>query len=148
MKHGLLTALALSFLLAADQPANKDKDVKQELDKLQGTWQIASLEIDGNPVPAEFLKEARIIIKGDKFESRMGVTYTGTVKIDPTQKPKTIDLVFESGPEKGNTSLGIYELDGDTWRICLGVTAKERPKEFATKAGSGLALEKLTREKK
>lgn len=148
MKHGLVTALALTFLLAANPPANQDKAVKEELDKLQGTWRITSLEMDGKPIPQEFLKEAKIIVKGDKFESRVGVPYTGTVKIDPTQKPKTIDLVFESGPEKGNTSLGIYELDGDTWKICLGVNTMERPTEFAAKPGTGFALEKLTREKK
>jgi uncharacterized protein (TIGR03067 family) len=54
-------------------------------------------------------------------------------------------MTFNKGPEKGNTALGIYKLDGDTWTICLTVTAKERPTRFATKKGSGLALEELTR---
>src|SRR5205823_4054339 len=44
------------------------------------------------------------------------------------------------------TALGIYELEGDTWKICLTLTAKERPKEFAAPAGSGLALETLKRD--
>jgi uncharacterized protein (TIGR03067 family) len=55
-------------------------------------------------------------------------------------------LQFTEGPEKGNTSLGIYELDGDTWKLCFTVTGKERPKTFGTLAGSGLALEILKRE--
>jgi len=76
----------------------------------------------------------------------MGATYEGTFKVDAARTPRTLDLLFTEGPEKGNTALGIYELDGDTWKLCLSVTAKTRPKEFATKAGSGYALETLKRE--
>lgn len=146
MKLGLLAVLALSFLLAADQPAAKE--ARQELEKLQGTWRFVSLEIDGQALPEGALKDAKIVIKGDAFDSSsFGIVYTGTVKVDPTQNPKTIDLAFNAGPEKGNTTLGIYELDGDTLRLCLALNKKERPKEFSSKPGSGLALEKLKREK-
>jgi len=55
-------------------------------------------------------------------------------------------LRFKSGPETGKTSLAIFELDGDTWRLCLTVTATTRPTSFATASGSGLALETLRRQ--
>jgi len=74
-------------------------------------------------------------------------TYKGTFSIDPGKNPKTIDIKFTEGPEKGNTSLGIYELDGEDFKLCLTVTAKDRPTEFAAKAKSGLGLETLKREK-
>jgi uncharacterized protein (TIGR03067 family) len=74
-------------------------------------------------------------------------TYGGTFVLDPGKKPKTIDIKFTEGPEKGNTSLGIYELDGDTLKICLTITAKDRPTEFAAKAKSGHGFEVLKREK-
>ncbi len=32
------------------------------------------------------------------------------------------------------------------WKLCLTLTGKERPKEFATKPGSGIALETLKRQ--
>ncbi len=67
--------------------------------------------------------------------------------MDAAQSPKALDLKFIKGPEKGNVNLGIYELDGDTWRICLNMQGKRRPKKFATAAGSGLALETLKRGK-
>src|SRR5205807_1617746 len=83
---------------------------------------------------------------GTKFTTAaMGSTYDGTLSLDVTKKPKRFDLKFTKGPEKGNTSLGIYELDGDTWKICLGLTGKSRPTKFATKPGSGHALETLKR---
>ena len=99
-------------------------------------------------MPEQAIAGSKLEIAGNKFTSTTGdVVYKGTYKLDATQKPKTIDLMFTEGPEKGTTALGIYELNGDTWRICLTVTAKERPKEFATKSGSGLALKTLKRKK-
>ena len=52
-------------------------------------------------------------------------------------------MVFSSGPEKGNTNFGIFEVEGDTWRLCLDMTGTSRPKAFAS--GRGVALETLRR---
>jgi len=43
------------------------------------------------------------------------------------------------------SSLGIYELDGNGWKICLAFAGLDRPKGFVTKRGSGHALETLRR---
>lgn len=67
--------------------------------------------------------------------------------MDGAKNPKTIDMIFTEGPEKGKTSLGIYELDGDNLKICLGLVGRDRPKEYLTKQNSGHALETLEREK-
>ena len=56
-------------------------------------------------------------------------------------------MKFTEGPEKGNTSLGIYQLEGDDLKLCLTITAKDRPAEFAAKPKSGLGIEVLKREK-
>ncbi len=120
--------------------------MKDDLANLQGTWSVTALEVDGNKMSAEMFEGARIVIKGDQFESlSMGATYRGTVKLDSAKKPKQFDLHFTAGHAKGNTNYGIYELDGDTWRLCLNTTGKDRPKSFATKPGSGHALETLKR---
>jgi uncharacterized protein (TIGR03067 family) len=114
-----------------------------DLDSLQGNWNITALEIDGQPMPST---GSRILINGDRFTTvAMGAEYSGTIEIDATKKPKRFDLAFTEGPEKGNRSLGIYELDGDIWRICLGLTGKTRPRQFSTAPGSGHALERLER---
>jgi uncharacterized protein (TIGR03067 family) len=120
--------------------------MKEELAKLQGAWSIDALEVDGATMQESSVRGSQIVVKGSAFDTiSMGATYKGKLKIDPAKTPKTLDLIFEAGPEKGNRSLAIYELDGDTWRICLTVTAKTRPKAFATTPGSGLALETLKR---
>lgn len=119
-----------------------------ELERLQGNWNFVTLELEGTKVPEQVFKGSKIIIKGDAFTSIAGgVTYSGTLKVDGAKSPKTIDMIFTAGPEKGKTSLGIYELDGDKWKICLGLAGRDRPQEYVTKPGSGHALETLEREK-
>ena len=123
-------------------PAKKATD----LDKLQGTWQVTSLETDGNETPEAALGEATITIRGDTFISRgMGYDYAGTIELSPGKKPKAFDLLFTAGPPEGMVNRGIYTLDGDTWTICLATRGDARPRRFATKADSGLAMETLKR---
>jgi uncharacterized protein (TIGR03067 family) len=120
--------------------------MKEELEKLQGAWDIVALEVDGATSPESAFRGSQIVVKENRFDTiSMGATYKGKLKVDAKKTPKTLDLLFDEGPEKGGRSLAIYELDGDTWRICLTVTGKTRPTAFATKAGSGLALETLQR---
>jgi uncharacterized protein (TIGR03067 family) len=117
--------------------------MQADLESLQGTWNIVEFELEGQKLPAA---GSKIVVAGDNFTTiAMGAQYEGTVALDPAAKPKSFELHFNQGPEKGNVSLGIYELEGDTWTICLGLTGKNRPLEFATKAGSGHALERLHR---
>jgi len=115
----------------------------QDLDKLQGGWTVVSLEIDGQKAGG---MGARMEVRGSRFTtSGMGADYSGTLSVNQEARPKTFDLRFETGPEAGNRSLGIYELDGDSWRICLTTRGSERPREFAAPAGTGIALEILKR---
>jgi uncharacterized protein (TIGR03067 family) len=145
-KHALLV-LAVGLLIAADN-SKEDGKMKEEVEKLQGTWNFTSLEVQGMKFPEKAFAGSQIVIKGNSFTTLSGeATYKGTFKVDITKQPKTLDLNFTEGPEKGNTSLAIYELEGDNWKICLTVTGKDRPKEFASKPGSGHALETLKREK-
>ena len=119
--------------------------MKTDIETLQGTWNVVSLEMDGQKYPAV---GAQIAVKGGRFTSlNMGAEYSGTMTVDESANPRTFDLLFDTGPEKGNRSLGIYELDGDTWKLCLGLTGKTRPTKFVSAPGSGHALEILKRER-
>jgi uncharacterized protein (TIGR03067 family) len=137
--------LFAGFLLTADE-APKDAPAK-EYAKFEGSWRVVALEVEGMKLPEEMIKESRLIIKGKEFTMRDKFTYRGTFTIDPAKKPKTMDLKFTEGPEKGNTSYAIYELTGDDLKLCLTVTGKNRPKEFAAKPGSGHGFEVLKRDK-
>jgi uncharacterized protein (TIGR03067 family) len=69
------------------------------------------------------------------------------LKIDPMASPKTIDITFSDGPSKDDTLKGIYELDGDTQRICWAAPGKPRPTEFEAKPDSGRMLQVLEKVK-
>jgi uncharacterized protein (TIGR03067 family) len=131
MKPTALLFLAAGLLLAADAP--KEDVVKKELEKLQGTWKIASYETGGQVLPAEAVV-GTFVIKGDKYTFKTDdQEEEGTLKLDPEKKPATIDLIITSGNDKGKTQVGIYKLEGDKWTICLAMPGnKDRPSKFAT----------------
>jgi uncharacterized protein (TIGR03067 family) len=119
-----------------------------DLDLLQGTWNISELEADGQKMPAAMLQAAQIVIDGNRFTSTgMGAVYQGTIELDASANPHHITMNFDAGPEKGNANLGIYKLDRSKLRICLATRGSVRPSKFATEPGTGFALETLVRGK-
>jgi uncharacterized protein (TIGR03067 family) len=112
--------------------------MKKDRAKLQGSWTLSTLEVNGAPAtPA-----GGIVIEGERFHViGMGAEYAGTIELDDTAKPKHLDLVFTEGPETGNRNRGIYELKAETLRICLNMKGNARPSAFTTSSGSGNALE-------
>ena len=138
MRWMVLPAVLTASLLA---PADaKDEAVKKDMKQLQGTWSLVSLERDG--VAAPLAKEAVRVITDDKYVMTLkpGVTIEGTFTIDPGAKPKGMETTPSSGPYKDKALLGIYEIDGDTLKICYALPAKPRPTEFTSKEGSGWIL--------
>lgn len=139
---GLVVALVLAGAATAQDGADDQK-------KLAGTWVLASGENDGKAVSAEALKTSRLVFDGDKHVVTVGGTvYKGTQKLDPAAKPKAIDITDTEGPFKGKTILGIYDVSGDTFKICYDPSGKARPKEFTGKAGSGFINHVWKRETK
>jgi uncharacterized protein (TIGR03067 family) len=116
--------------LAADEPA-----VEGDLKSLQGSWTTKLgpekdvplvVAIKGDAVTATF-KDA----KGDS------VVLKGKVKLDEKASPRTIDWVEFNRPDgaPAEKNQGIYEIKGDTWRVCNGGPGNPRPTEFASGFG-------------
>jgi uncharacterized protein (TIGR03067 family) len=146
MNRFVTWAVVAGLLAAAQAPAG---DAKKELDKLQGTWTVVTVEADGKPLPAEQTQTMKLVIQGDKYTFQTGdQRVEGTYKLDPTKKPKTIDAARSDGPDKGKVLQGIYQVDGDEMKMCFGAPGNEaRPKDFAAKAGEGFRLYVLKRSK-
>jgi uncharacterized protein (TIGR03067 family) len=127
--------LLLTFVFVAIATDDSKEDaVKKDLDKLQGTWKMASLEVGGKSVPADKLKNSTLTIKGDKYIINVNEkTYETQMVLDPTQKPKTIDMKFLDGANKDKTALGSYKIDGETFTMCRALNpGQARPQDFGT----------------
>ena len=142
MKVHVLAALAAGLVLAAAAPG--EEKAKGALEKFQGNWSYVTVERDGKADDTS--KDARLTVTGNKFTVKAGdkLLRAGVLKPDPTKTPKAIDVTYTEGPDKGKTLHGIYELTGDTWKVCYG---EERPTELTSKPGSGHILIVIKREK-
>jgi uncharacterized protein (TIGR03067 family) len=124
------------------------QDAADERKLLQGAWLPTAAELSEKPFDEATLKAMKLVIEGDKYTVTVGKAIDkGAVKIDPAAKPKTMDIIGDDGPNKGKTFLAIYELNGDTLRICYDLTGKARPGEFKTKKGEQLFLATYKRAK-
>ena len=144
---GLLITVTASLTAVPD---SKDEAIKNDRKRYAGTWQVVALEVDGNKTDEEDAKKITVINAADGkwgIEVEGKVIARGTSKLDPTQKPKAVDLTVTEGESSGQTALGIYQFGDDTRKVCLAPAGKERPTEFAAPAGSGHILAVLQRVK-
>jgi uncharacterized protein (TIGR03067 family) len=148
MKRMTLLVVAAGLLLAADD--KKDEAVKKDLEKLQGEWIMESHEFNGEKQPEERTKEYKRTVKDNHFTVTFGdkTVVEGTFTLDASKKPKTIDITLETGESKDKKMLGLYEIDGDTYKVCLGTPDSERPTELVSKPDSNQALTIWKRVKK
>jgi RNA polymerase sigma-70 factor (ECF subfamily) len=134
--------------------------VKRELETLQGRWQLVACTEDGHDAPRDLVQRVQIDFQGDKmkftppleFQEKQVVGETQkrvafklgegdfdmTFQLDPTRKPKGIDLTLPVDIEKRQVVKGIYALAGDRLTICLRVG--DRPSDFTSAPGSNQLL--------
>lgn len=139
-------ALSVADIPAADTKADVEKEVK----KFQGSWSFESCTTGGKELPADLIKGLTLSFDGNKHTVKAGdqVLQAGTQKIEPSKSPKTIDVTMTEGPDKGKVMLGIYELDGDTLKVCFDSQGKKRPTEFKSPPGSEIFVNVHKRIKK
>ena len=75
--------------------------------------------------------------KNDRYTltSKSGDPIEGTAKLDSSKKPKHIDLDVA-----GRMLKGIYEIDGDTLKMCYKLVGNDRPTELDSTPESGIVL--------
>ena len=133
----LLCATA-SMILAADP--------KDDAKAMDGVWIAKSAELGGQPMAADTVKTIKLEMKAGKYTVTVGQAVDrGTVKYGSTKKPKTMDIAGDDGPNKGKTFLAIYELSGDSLKVCYDLSGTSRPTEFKT-AGTKLFMATYQRE--
>lgn len=114
-----------------------DPEPDPDLRKLQGRWRLTRHEVAGVEDTQGVVWE--MVVKGDQYTlTADGTVTTGTIKLDSSKKPKQLEYTAENDDDTSSTYVGVYELDGDTYRTCDVQKGKdERPTEFKTKAKTG-----------
>ena len=140
-------SLALLFVVTTLVPASADDAPAGDLAKLQGKWvgtlsrrdRIPMLvEIQGRAVTASFTAP-----DGDKR------TLKGEIRLDEKASPKAVDWInfkTQTGDDLPD-NLGIYEFDGETFKVCNGGRDNPRPTEFKDGESGTPTLILLARQK-
>jgi uncharacterized protein (TIGR03067 family) len=142
--HALILLVVGSFLAVNDPKVDL---AKEEITRLQGTWSFVSMEVQGVKTSDKDFKKYTVVLEGDQYTVSAGdkIAAQTTFRLDPTKKPKTIDLI---DIKNVRVIRGIYSLEADKLTICdRGAEKGARPTEFATRPDSGLVLVVLKRDK-
>jgi uncharacterized protein (TIGR03067 family) len=147
LRNALLTTLAA--LVISQAWAEDSEATKKDMAQLQGEWAMVSGSVGGQPMPDGIRKQMKRVCKGDEITTTMGaqLILKAKITIDLAKKPKTIDYEVTGGVNKGKTQLGIYELDGDTFRSCFSAPGDPRPSDFSTKPDDHRTLTEWKRDK-
>jgi uncharacterized protein (TIGR03067 family) len=142
MKRCLLVVCVVLSLAAGK---DRKGPVKEELKKLQGTWEATKITFNGDEVSEDDTGKISLTIKGDSAAVGANKKIKGEygkvkLKVDPSVTPKTIDVSVARGDKKGVKLEGIYKLEKDTLTLCIKVLGTERPDKFESPAGESIAL--------
>ena len=136
MKHSawFLLAVAASLAGCAAHPRDDAKAV-------EGQWKPVTAELAGQPMDDAVLKIISLKMENGKYEVFVGdEPDRGTYSVDSTTEPEGMTITGTEGPNKGRTFPAIFELNGDTLRICYDLSGAKRPTEFKSVAGTKLYL--------
>ncbi len=148
MTLSLLITFAWTSLAVADDP--KDEAIKKDRQRIEGTWRIVGLSINGNPAKEGDIAKLTVINRVDgtwTLRSEGEMVTKGTSTLDPTKKPKEIDFTATEGGGSGNHYLGIYQLGDSKRKMCFAPPGKPRPTEFESQPGSQIILVEFERKR-
>jgi predicted RecB family nuclease len=130
-------------------PTRADAE-KEEMSKLKGEWELVEKVSPEGTVTkydaAEAAHRVKLVFEGvmvttDGDWPELPYELKGRCRMNPKRRPKIIDIVLfdASVPLRewnGRTTPAIYELDGDSLRLCiLGDHDKKRPSDFEPAQG-------------
>lgn len=128
MRYATMIVLAMLATIQLTYPARAEE--KPEAMAIQGTWEIVSAEIAGQLFPVEAFNKVQLVLKDGKYQ--FGIDQ-GVYKLLDAEGKKGIDVIGEQGPNLGKTIPAIYEIKGDTLKICYDLAGKTRPGKLETK---------------
>ena len=144
----LLFAVAMSA--AADDAKDKEEAIKKDRKLYEGTWRVVALVVNGDKSADEDARKLSVVNGADgsfSVRSEGNEVIRGRNILDPSKKPKAIDLIVIEGDKDAQTVLGIYEITEKTRRLCYVSPGLERPTEFTSTTANQQVLVTFEREK-
>jgi uncharacterized protein (TIGR03067 family) len=133
----LAGVLLVAPSFGSDSP--KECDGQVEIDGIEGTWKLVSVEDNGKASPGfEF---AVIFCKGAWTSTS---DQKGSYKVDAKQRPALLDWRITDPPGDQKPAKSIYRLDGDILKIAYYLE-DDRPRHFDSKADDRLHVYIFTR---
>lgn len=116
---------------------------------LDGVWLPVEAEFSGKPFADKVLKTMKLTMSAGKYSVNISDSVDkGEYKVKSSVQPKELDIVGTDGPAKGKRILAIFELNGDSLRVCYDFDGKTRPAAFKTEEGGTQFLVSYKREKR
>jgi uncharacterized protein (TIGR03067 family) len=133
--------------LAAGCGATRAADKANDTARWQGTWKLVSATSNGQTETANL----KWIVSGDHYNICINGN-TGSdpymIKLDPSKKQ--IDVFHHDTPKGtyGGSYKGIYEIKGDSLKVCYDGKGQRYPQSFDAGPGSGQLLYQFQREQR
>ncbi len=140
------SGLALETLMRGAASKTEEGDTGSAVDDalsggglLAGEWSLVSCALNGEATEESLLKFGRRVDDGQKVTVSFGpqVVLKASYTTDWGASPHTIDFRLLTG---GRTRLGIFELNGDTLKVCHAAPDEPRPTEYETVRGDDRTL--------
>jgi uncharacterized protein (TIGR03067 family) len=140
--HEQLLSVRRTLEFLVEEALLKDRE------RLQGAWSCFAYEVAGKPTDEKDRKGIQLTIEGGKMTRTHGETrWVGTLTLDPTRKPRELDVTVTEGPNKGEMLRGVYDFQGELLLMCFPGPGGDRPRSLASNAENGCTLETWKREK-
>lgn len=141
-----LGLILLASLLAGCGTTRAANPAQDEAD-WQGTWKLVSCVANGESQTGN----VQWIVDGDQYSIRVdGQSRHGTFsfKLDPSQK--RIDVHHHDTPEGtyGGKLKGIYEIDGESMKVCYDLKGERYPTSFDAGRDSRQVVYQFQRERR
>ena len=130
MRRIPILAAVLTILVANPLRAGDDPVPEGDLARLQGQWKTTT--VVGKPVTILMEIRNKAVTFTFKDDKGKQTELKGELAIDEKPTPKTVDWLQFTLPNGDNVdkNLGIYELNGDSLKVCNAGPRKPRPTEF------------------
>jgi uncharacterized protein (TIGR03067 family) len=134
----------LGCCLLAGCGAVSSADSAEDFKKWQGTWKMVATTYDGEPQGGDL----DWVVEGDHYNIRLDQRLNPdpyTITLDASSK--RVDIFHHDTPPRiyGGKLKGIYEVSGDSLKVCYELTAQRYPKSFDAPRGSRQVLYQFRR---